>query len=365
MKSINLSKVESHLDLSEIQMTTEAKTVRLLVNGDPHFKVNNALQTAEFTEKYVALAQRLKPDAIINLGDSLDKHRDVDIEPLTQVTECLRRLNRVAPLYILIGNHDRINNSDFLTGKHPFSALSEWPNTTVVDVTKTATIKGLHFVFVPYVPPGRFQEALSTITLPNPVRAYFAHQEFKGAKMGAIRSVVGDPWPLSEPLVVSGHIHDYDRLQGNLIYTGTPMQHAFGDTDDKTVSLFTFNVDEPGHWQEERFDLHLRKLKLFNLSCEEVKTFTPPENTRCKIVIRGTPAEVKACMKLDHVKQLHTNGVKIVYKTLGTTQPERSPPRHDQIRPTLSYGVKLHQAAQKEPDISALYTELFGQPIQP
>src|SRR5207237_287260 len=252
-----------------------------------------------------------------------------------------------------------------LTGKHPFSAVGEWPNTTVVDTTKVATIKGLNFVMVPYVPPGRFQEALAKVTLPSPIRAYFAHQEFKGAKMGAIRSVVGDPWPLSEPLVISGHIHDYDRLQGNLIYTGTPMQHAFGDTDDKTVSLFTFNIDEPGHWQEERIDLGLRKLRLFHLTCEEVKTWTPPLNTRCKVIVKGTPAEVKACMKLDQIKQLHAAGVKIGYKTRGTVPAARSPPRHDQIKPTVSFGVKLHQAAQKDPEIAGLYTEIFGQPIQP
>src|SRR5437016_7753419 len=149
LSPINL--IDTHLYLLwKTQMTTpETKTVRLLVNGDPHFKVNNAVQTAEFTEKYVALAQRLRPDAIINLGDSLDKHRDIDVEPLTQVTECFRRLVQIAPLYILIGNHDRINNSDFLTGKHPFSAVGEWPNTTVVDTTKVATIKGLNFVMVP------------------------------------------------------------------------------------------------------------------------------------------------------------------------------------------------------------------------
>ena len=99
-------------------------------------------------------------------------------------------------------------------------------------------------MFVPYVPPGKFDDAIKTCDDIGDIKDYkciFAHQEFYGAKMGAIISKDGDKWPLHNPLVVSGHIHDYQRPQENIIYIGTPMQHAFGDNTKKTISILTIN----------------------------------------------------------------------------------------------------------------------------
>ncbi len=49
---------------------------------------------------------------------------------------------------------------------------------------------------VPYVPPGRFVEALNIIDNEwwKNVNCIFAHQEFYGCKMGAIESIEGDKW---------------------------------------------------------------------------------------------------------------------------------------------------------------------------
>ncbi len=68
---------------------------------------------------------------------------------------------------------------------------------------------------VPYVPPGRFVEALNIIDNEwwKNVNCIFAHQEFYGCKMGAIESIEGDKWDHSFPLVISGHIHSEQRLK--------------------------------------------------------------------------------------------------------------------------------------------------------
>lgn len=344
-----------------------SEEVTLLIIGDPHFKTGNPLETVPMTKEVVSVARRLKPDAIINLGDTLDRHESIHVNPLERATQFMYELSEIAPLYILIGNHDRPNNSNFLTTEHPFNALKMWPGTTVVDKVISVTIKGLKFTMVPYVPPGRFQEALNT--LPDStigIRAIIAHQEFKGAKMGAIRSEVGDIWPLSSPLVISGHVHDYDRLQPNMIYTGTPIQHAFGDREDKTVSIFRFpiiptnNDDINSLFTEERVDLKLPKKSLVYLSCEEVVTYIPPEGKMIKIVVRGTREEIKAISKLPNIKQWNAAGIKIAYKETATHAPERSPPRHDRLREAPRFTQRLHDAAQSDPELKALFAELFG-----
>ncbi len=43
------------------------------------------------------------------------------------------------------------------------NALKEWNNTFIIDFTSIIKIKNFTFGMVPYVPPGRFVEALNII----------------------------------------------------------------------------------------------------------------------------------------------------------------------------------------------------------
>lgn len=354
--------------------------ITCLAIGDPHFKVANVRETDEMVAKIVALAKSRQPTFIVVLGDVLDRHETIHVSPLERATDFLRQLRAIAPLYVLIGNHDRPNNSNFLTSEHPFNALKDWPNTTVVDRVVSGTIQNRTFIWVPYVPPGRFMEALNTLapvdvttsleqlTLNDAtpavlrgVTALFAHQEFRGAKMGAIVSPDGDEWPLSYPLVISGHIHDYDELQPNLFYTGTPMQHAFGDHDDKTISWITWPDPETIAFTHERIDLDLTKKILVSLSCTEIATYVPPPNRQIKVILTGTSAEIKATMKLAQIKTLTAAGVKISPKALpsdpATLQQEASL-QH------MSYSQRLYQSVSADPDLINMYHRLFMGPPQ-
>ena len=203
--------------------------------------------------------------------------------------------------------------------------MKKWNNTYIIDKGLKANIKGYNFAFVPYVPPGRFMDALNTIDGSlNDFSAIFCHQEFYGAKMGAIISQSGDIWDINKPLIISGHIHDYDRLQNNIIYVGTPIQHAFGDKSDKTVSEFSFNNTT---WSEKRKDLGLIKRVIIYLTPQEIHTYNPPTNKLVKIVIRGDESEIKAIAKLEKIKILKKTGVKIVFKIINnnTTNYKKGP----------------------------------------
>ena len=247
--------------------------MKVLCVGDPHFKVNNVPESDVMTEKLVALAKTIKPKIIVVLGDILHRHEKIHVSPLMRAERLIRLLSEISPTYLLIGNHDRPNNSTYMTNEHPFNALKLWSNTHIVDdKVLDHTIDGHRFLFLPYVFPGRFDETLGQIEL-NGVSAIFCHQEFYGAKMGAIVSQAGDKWATTNPLVISGHVHDYDQLQPNLIYVGTPMQHGFGDKNDKTVSLFDF---DNGGYNESRIDLGLIKRIIVYITPEKIHTYEPP-----------------------------------------------------------------------------------------
>ncbi len=332
--------------------------VRAYVIGDPHFKISNVRETDAMVEAIILSVRELRPDIIVVLGDILDRHEVIHVSPLTRAVKFLARLMEIAPVYILIGNHDLKNNRQFLSDEHPFTALKFWgSNMTVVDTTTKVTIKDQIFVFVPYVPPGRFEEALNYCEGWESASCIFAHQEFRGAKMGAIISTEGDIWPLTHPFVSSGHLHDYQQPQINVIYTGTPIQHAFGDHHDKTVSYFTFRSSSDR--DHERIDLRLPRKFIVRLTCSEVSTYIPQDNCELKIIVRGTLGELKAIKNHINIIQWKKMGYKIVYKDLPNTETEEETSRPISVS-RARFSTVFYQAICSNPNLIPLYMKIFG-----
>jgi DNA repair exonuclease SbcCD nuclease subunit len=291
-------------------------STNIFVIGDPHFKISNVEETNEMCEKILIQLEKIEPHAVVCLGDVLDRHETIHVGPLLRSIDFFQKISSKFPLYILIGNHDRPSNQVYLTEEHPFTALKNWRNTWVVDKVMENIIDGKKFLFVPYVPPGRFMEAIegSGIQSLKEYSCIFAHQEFYGAKMGVCESIVGDSWSLENPLVVSGHIHDFDELAPNLIYTGTPIQHGFGDREDKGVFLFRFKDDK---FEYDKIDLDLPKKKIIKISFSDVSLLNVDHKSYYKIIISGTPEELKT-LKLSNMLQNNPR-CKIVYKTISSS----------------------------------------------
>jgi DNA repair exonuclease SbcCD nuclease subunit len=368
-----------------------SQNTKIFVIGDPHFKTNNIEETNEMSIKILQLIDSLKPHAVVCLGDVLDRHETIHVGPLLRSIDLFQKIASEYPLYILIGNHDRPSNQVFLTEEHPFTALKLWKNTKIIDKVISDTIHDKEFLFVPYVPPGRFVEAIETFvpfedhqrrfesepeavlrTMAHQISKFtciFAHQEFRGAKMGIVESVVGDVWSSENPLVVSGHIHDFDVLAPNIIYTGTPIQHAFGDNEDKRVFLFTF--DNHG-FKYEGYDLELPKKKIVKISCSEVSLLHKlnPE-FHYKIIISGTPEELKTIKLGPFLQKLPKS--KIVYKTISSiSNPFTSNLSFDtkhflellyeEIEKTTEGvpGNGEEDRVQEQRELMDMYIELFG-----
>jgi DNA repair exonuclease SbcCD nuclease subunit len=323
--------------------------MRILVIGDCHFKHNNEIETNLMCDRIYEVVLSQNPDMIVVLGDTLDTHSHIDMNPFNRALKFLYTLSQMNNnLYILIGNHDRPSNTDFLSENSPFNACKMWKNTTIVDKVKifenfdnssdilTKTHKNPKIVFVPYVPNGRFMEALGTegITPENIQECdlIFAHQEFKGCKMGAIISVHGDEWPADYPMVISGHIHDNAETQNNLLYPGTPIQLGYGvppskgvmlvnletsvksDVFNNSVTDVSLKTDAPDNSQKsktkisyEYFDLKLPKKMIVHISPEELSTYQIPDNCFVKLVCKGDSKSIREITKLESVKDMLKN----------------------------------------------------------
>jgi DNA repair exonuclease SbcCD nuclease subunit len=289
--------------------------MKVLCIGDPHFRVDNIPEVDEFIEKLLPLIDSSNPDFIVVLGDVLHTHERLHTIPLNKAYDFINLLRQKKKTFVLVGNHDYIQNQQFLTENHWMNGMKEWDNVTIVD--KVISAYDNKFVFCPYVPPGRFEEALNGSGLPwkEETQCIFAHQEFFGCKMGAIISTDGDKWEESNPYVVSGHIHSKQKPQPNIYYTGSAMQHAFGESEQNIIAVIDYDKKSINIHE---VDLGLKRKKIVYVAMDSVDTFSlSPSETKddIKLTLKGQFEDFKAFKKTEKYKELTKTGVKVVFKT--------------------------------------------------
>ena len=215
--------------------------MKLLFIGDPHYKPSNVKDTELMESQVLFYIEKLKPDVVINLGDTLDTHERIHIGSLARSVQFMNEISKLTKHVVLIGNHDRKNNSEFLTEVHPFIACTIMNNNNNnIGFVSTGLVSD-KILYVPYVPNGRFKEACDIILKSHfklaedfkidkyseYINLIVCHQEFKGVKMGGIISEDGDDYKVFDVPIISGHIHETQIIE-NVLYPGTPMLHGFG-----------------------------------------------------------------------------------------------------------------------------------------
>ena len=275
--------------------------------GDVHIKTDNIPDINIFQERLTQLLLKEKPNYIVILGDVLHTHEHLHTLPLNKAYEFITSMRTIAFTYVLVGNHDMINNSQFLSDNHWMNSLKEVDNIEIVD---KVSYNENGFMLCPYVPNGRFIEALETHERDfKKMKVIFAHQEFKGCKMGAIISETGDEWNEKYPLVVSGHIHAFQKINNNIYYTGSSLMNAFGESEKNYVCFY-----EDGKMREYDLELPRKKIIYSDITDIDDVKFDEENSDRIKISISGNFSEFKAFKKTEKYKEISKKGVKIVFK---------------------------------------------------
>jgi len=290
--------------------------MKVLAVGDPHFKTDNVQEVTLFVDRLEALVKTRQPDLIVILGDLLHTHERLHSVPLNMAVDFVERMSHLVETFILVGNHDMCNNSQFLTTEHWMNCLKNMPNVQVIDQVTYRNLEGIELLFCPYVPPGRFQEALDTLKEPDwrKVDCIFAHQEFYGCKMGAIISVDGDKWPEHYPQIVSGHIHSKQSLPPNIYYCGSSMQHAFGESEENIIPILSWEQTGQPYVLEE-VDLDLPRRRILYTDVADIDGLKLPETEdKLKITVSGVYDEFKAFKKTKKYREIVKTGTKIVFK---------------------------------------------------
>ncbi len=288
--------------------------MKIVAVGDTHFRVDNMHIVDRLIEEIIIKMKLIRPDLIVLLGDILHDHERLHTLALNRALDFINKLRVIAKVYVLVGNHDMINIYLFLSDNHWMNALKQWNNVCIVD--KVAHLEypemNANFLFCPYVAPGRFQEALDTHEYQwRDADIIFAHQEFKGCKMGAIISEEGDEWDIDDPFVISGHIHSKQSPQENIMYPGSSMQVAYGETNENIILLVEFNDGI----ELTEFTLNIPRKRIVYIGTDTFEQYDPPETEdEIKITIKGKYCDFKAIKKTSKYKELIKKGFKISYK---------------------------------------------------
>ena len=341
------------------------QAVNVIVCGDPHLRSRYIKTVDEFIKQSLEVVAAKQPDIVIILGDTLHDHETTKEAVHSRAIKWFLELAKLAYTVVLIGNHDAPSNGNYLTENHFFNGLKGTNQNLVIadkchsfEVTKAGYAH--RFVCVPYVPPGRFQEALNTLKIPIEDRvpsAIFAHQEFKGCKMGAIVSEHGDEWPLTSPPIISGHIHEFQEVQPNMLYVGTPYQTTFAEANDKGLYAFSFAPNQRTLPKPVRIRLKLRVKQSVEVSPKEFSAFKMPEGTfDLRIVIKGPQADVEACKQTKMFKEFSNRpDVKIVLRPI--LDFKAMPGRQVEQK---SFLKSLYSEVSTDEDLRQLFVEVLG-----
>jgi DNA repair exonuclease SbcCD nuclease subunit len=338
----------------------------ILVIGDTHFRSKHIEEAKLFIQRVIEIAIEKSPSAIVCLGDILDTHETAKVQPFNIACRFIEDLSGIAPTYVLMGNHDLMNQSQFCSDNHFFNPLKKWENVTIVDTPMKVQIDDINIILCPYVPPGRFMEALSLIDsnvllfdILSDVEYIFAHQEFKGADMGhGILSSKGDEWNEEYPQIFSGHIHKPHEI-GNIVYVGSAMQISSDEDPDKSVVFISDS-------EYERIPLNLKGLKVITLNLNEMGSIdeTLLEKYYLKLKIRGEQQQIINYKNSPSYKYLVAKGIRFAFEIVPYASSEQM---QDMLAQTSNKPLTF-RAALKDLVISSenekvvnAYKEVYGE----
>jgi DNA repair exonuclease SbcCD nuclease subunit len=296
-------------------------TTRILLIGDVHIKRDDLKQCGIFLDAMYNKTKTLKPDLVLFLGDVLNDHGNATSYQFNMLIKMIVRMRQIAPVAILMGNHDFADEQQYCSEAHFYNAFKRWKDVMIVDKPMTKTINKHTLVFCPYVSKRKFKSTLDKLLEQNIswdlADAIFAHQEFKGGKMGHAISIDGDEWDESLPHVYSGHLHEAQTPQPNITYIGSSREEGFADTSEKRLVLLEIGPD--GEHVCKKIDLEIKRKKIVRLDVSNVDKFdkTLLNKYEIKLELVGDKDAILAFKKSAKCKELKKDlGKYLVFDTL-------------------------------------------------
>lgn len=261
---------------------------RMLIVGDVHLQKDRRHRGEKLLEELAILIEKENIKYVMFLGDMFHYHDKAFAQCFKMYDTFYSRVKeKVDWIFHLTGNHEMSNSVEFLAEEHVLLPYKYTNKIKVIDKPETIQLGNCVFTAMPFVPPGLFHIALTSLAKVS--NLIFAHQEFSGANYG--NGLIGRSTDLVPDgcYVISGHIHRQSK-QDQLWYVGTPMHSDFGDEGDKFVHII--DIVGQSFTVEKTIELNVPKYITHHVNCLELleKGFTEElsESDDHRIVVKGT-----------------------------------------------------------------------------
>lgn len=193
------------------------------------------------------LKQRIEPgDIIIHLGDLFDNRNVIPINLLNFGMDVVEEISKIAPLHIIIGNHDCWSkSSDEINTVRPFRYI---PNVYIYDKTTQIQHGSVKLCLMPYIE--KRLEQINLIKENKDCDYLLCHSDLNGCRMhltsvGHRNSDKIDIEDFTQfRRVFSGHIH-IRQVNKNFEFIGSNFQMDRNDYgDQKGITILDTNTGE-------------------------------------------------------------------------------------------------------------------------
>lgn len=334
--------------------------MNILCIGDLHIQKKNFTIFKTFETKIIEYIESIKEklDLIVILGDVLHTMNIINTQCLNTAIDFFCVLNKFnIKIMVIVGNHDLIGPNEFLSKNHWMYVLNKFTHRNITIVDKVILYKNC--IFCPYVPPGKFIEAIQTLKYNYKNAKYiFAHQEFKNAQyeFNNMYSDIGDEWDSScKPIIISGHIHKKQWISDKIYYTGTPYQTRFNEDSDKTI-LYICNDEFI------EIDLNIPKMITYKFNIDEridIEKFDT--NNMYKFIINSNSIhDTQQYLKSKYYKKLKEFGV--IYFNYPTTNSSQDNIKYLPEK-QLNFKQLLFDNIKQNENMKTLYYNIIHEPV--
>ncbi len=217
--------------------------------SDIHFKVDTLEVASAALKAAIDKANKLRVPLVI-AGDLNDTKAIIRAEVANRIIRLLE--DALTPVYILEGNHDKVNEKG---DEHGLNYLR--PYATIVDTATTVELSAtLSATLIPYQ---NSVEKMRAAIKGARNKVLIVHQGVLGAQMGdyVVDTTSIDPKEFAGYTVYSGHYHRHQTV-GPVTYLGSPYTITFGEANDGVKGFLIINED--GSFDRHILDLRAHRI---------------------------------------------------------------------------------------------------------
>jgi DNA repair exonuclease SbcCD nuclease subunit len=264
--------------------------MKVLYVGDVHFKHSHKEECERLAGFIHDEACKNKVDQIVLLGDLNDTFNVLRTDNLTFWSKWLKNLSDHQKLYVLVGNHDKKNQSNDDDKENSLSIfnLIDSPNLFIIQ----APVSFGPFAYIPYIHDNaRFVKEANFLSEQG-AKVLISHTDYDGAQYeGGFYCQNGvKQEELNFDILISGHIHKRSRF-GKVIYPGNPRWLTSSDANAEKGIWLVDHDSETGTILNESFlDTSHVCTPIYAYTYKEGDKEAPsiPEGSRCSVELIGS-----------------------------------------------------------------------------